>query len=150
MSKVTGLTLVELMIVVAILSILSAIAYPLFTQQSERARRADAKSALQALALAQERYFTSQGRYGTAAQLDDPDGNGNDSDSLIDPIIARIDSDGDGSADNYAFTVTATTLSFSIEADSIGKQASDTKCDKFWITHLGVRTATDGSGTNCW
>ena len=58
-----GLTLIELMVVVAVLAILSAVAYPLYTNQVQKSRRADAKTALQTIALAQERFFTINGEY---------------------------------------------------------------------------------------
>ena len=150
MNRTRGLTLVELMIVVAIMAIIATVAYPLYTQQTQKARRAEAKTALQSLAMAQERFFTVNGRYATAAQLDDPDGDGSDDDSMIDPIIAKLDADGDGNPDNYALTITATTLSFSIDADAQGKQAGDSYCAKLSIDNLGQRTATDGGSTNCW
>ena len=43
---VTGVTLIELMIVVAILAIVSAIAYPSYQEQVAKSRRTDAQRAL--------------------------------------------------------------------------------------------------------
>lgn len=50
-----GFTLIELMIVVVVVAVLAAIAIPAYQNYVERARRADAKSALLALQLAQEK-----------------------------------------------------------------------------------------------
>ena len=54
----TGVTLIELMIVVAIIGIIAAIALPSYNRYIENARAADAKSALMSLANAMERFHT--------------------------------------------------------------------------------------------
>lgn len=64
-----GFTLIEMMIVVAIIAILTAIAYPNYSRYAYRARRADAKELLMRFAAAQERYYTSRNQYATIAQL---------------------------------------------------------------------------------
>ena len=145
-ARQSGLTLVELMIVVAVMAIIATVAYPLYTAQVQKSRRADAKVALQSLALAEERFFTVFGRYGTVAQLDDPDGNGNNGDSLIGSTLTNLDRDGDGTPDNYAVVVTATTLSFTVTATAQGPQANDTGCASFTLDQIGNK----GGGANCW
>jgi type IV pilus assembly protein PilE len=142
-----GLTLVELMIVVAVMAVIAAVAYPLYTSQTQKARRADAKIALESLAMAQERYFTINGSYASASELDDPDGDGSDTDSVIDPIIAKLDRNGDGAPDNYAIAVTNTTVSFTVTATAQGAQAGDTACSSFTINQAGTRAA---SADKCW
>ncbi len=52
--KQQGFTLIELMITVAIVAILAAIAYPSYTTQVQKTRRADAQAALSHAALAME------------------------------------------------------------------------------------------------
>lgn len=58
-----GFTLVELMIVVAIVGILTAIAYPSYSEYVLRGRRAEARTALLDLMQQQERYFTQNNSY---------------------------------------------------------------------------------------
>ncbi|KAA1171712.1 prepilin-type N-terminal cleavage/methylation domain-containing protein [Marinobacter salinexigens] len=67
MNRQSGITLIELMIVVAIIGIIAAIALPSYSRYVENARAADAKSALMSLANAMERYHTQNNTYVGAA-----------------------------------------------------------------------------------
>src|SRR5215831_16378084 len=58
-----GFTLIELMIVVAIVAILAAIAYPSYRNSVMRTNRAQAKAALLDVQVAQEKYFMQHKRY---------------------------------------------------------------------------------------
>ena len=62
-----GVTLIELMVVVVIIGILVAIAYPGYQSQLQKTRRADGKTALLNAAQRLERCFT---RYNTYADAD--------------------------------------------------------------------------------
>ncbi len=69
-----GFTLIELMIVVAVVGILAAIAYPSYQEQVRKSRRADGAAVLMQNAQFLERFFTENGRYdqdrgGTAVAL---------------------------------------------------------------------------------
>ena len=66
---VSGFTLIEVMIVVAIVGILSAIAYPSYQQHVRSSRRADAQAALSELAQFMERRFTETNSYAAAGPL---------------------------------------------------------------------------------
>jgi len=62
--KVTkGLTLIELLVVIAVIGILAGIAVPMYTNYMIRARRADAKTALEQLRAAQEMRRAERGSY---------------------------------------------------------------------------------------
>lgn len=58
-----GFTLIDLMIVVAIISILTAIVIPGYQEAMRKLRRAEARAALLQLAQDQERYFSQTGSY---------------------------------------------------------------------------------------
>ena len=110
-----GFTLVELMIVVAIVGILAAVAYPSYQDSVRKSRRADGKTALLQSVQVAERWFTQNNTYvGT-------------------PVAAA-------SAEGHytlAFTVlTATT--FTITATPVGAQDSD-PCGALTITELNEK-----------
>ena len=58
-----GITLIELLVVIMIVGILAAIAIPAYTNYLQRARRADAKTALEQLRAAQEMFRAERGTY---------------------------------------------------------------------------------------
>jgi type IV pilus assembly protein PilE len=67
-----GFTLIELLITLAIVAILSSIAYPSFAHQVQQARRTEAIGALQEVLLAQEHWRAAQGTYATRFKLAGP------------------------------------------------------------------------------
>jgi type IV pilus assembly protein PilE len=60
-----GFTLVELMIVVAVVAILTAIAYPSYVEQVNKSRRSEGKSGILQTASLQERFYTLNNTYST-------------------------------------------------------------------------------------
>src|SRR4030066_2412877 len=58
-----GITLIELLVVIMIVAILAAIAIPMYTNYMQRARRADAKTALEQLRASQEMFRAEKGSY---------------------------------------------------------------------------------------
>lgn len=75
-----GFSLMEVMIVVAIVGILAAIAIPSYSRYVTRTKRSEAVTALHTVALYQEKHMAERGQYGTVANLianaglPDPDG----------------------------------------------------------------------------
>jgi len=64
-----GITLIELLVVIMIVAILAAVAIPGYTAYMQRARRADAKTALEQLRASQEMFRAERGSYSTDLTL---------------------------------------------------------------------------------
>ena len=113
-----GVTLMELMIVVAIIGILTAIAYPNYQEYSKNARRTDAQGALTGLASAMERHFTANNSYLGAAAA------GADTGA---PAIYATQSPLDGTPKFYNLTIQAgiTATTYTLRATPINGQAGD-------------------------
>ncbi len=68
-----GFTLIELLFVIAIIGILSSVAYPSYQDSVKRSRRSEAKVVLIGLAQQSERYFSEHDTYnGLSAHLNLP------------------------------------------------------------------------------
>lgn len=62
-SRQSGLTLTELMIVIVVVGILAAVAYPSYREFSTRAKRNEARAALLRIATEQERWYLNNNAY---------------------------------------------------------------------------------------
>ncbi|MDA3920326.1 MAG: prepilin-type N-terminal cleavage/methylation domain-containing protein [Salinisphaera sp.] len=137
--KPFGFTLIELMIVVAIIGILAAIAYPLYIDKVREARRVDAKSALLQIANAEEQYYTIKHQYtGTLGDLG----------------VNGLNSSGITENGAYQVSVKLTgTQHFTATANAQGDQRNDT-CVTFTLNDLGVKKAKATGGADatadCW
>ena len=135
-----GFTLIELMVVVAVIGFLAGIAYPSYQSSVRKARRADARSALVTTAQMMERYSTEHGATGySTATL----GSGSGS-----TVVAKATSDNSYYQISLA-NLAATT--FTLQAAPQGSQSAD-GCGTFTLDQNGVRGVSGGTlaTTDCW
>lgn len=123
-----GFTLIELMIVVAIVGILSAIAYPSYVEYVRKGHRAEARTGLLQAAQWLERAATATGSYPTTlpGSLQAVPGN-------------RYD---------ISFKSSSTTA-FTLQAAPKGAQLGD-KCGTYELEHNGKQNVTSGTVAECW
>ena len=138
-----GFTLIELMVTVAIVSILATIAVTSYSSPVLKSRRTEAKSALLDLAGREERLFSTTNAYtnleaslgyaaaGAATVMTSmPFGNN------YYQLTAALP----GGASTYLLTATP-----------VGNQANDTQCGSFSINQLGQQTITGtATAASCW
>lgn len=144
-----GFTLIEVMIVVAIVAILTAIAVPNYSRYVERGRRAEARELMMRVASAEERYYTNFNRYTNDIAGAAPAGLGmpNLRSEYYTVAVQLV-----GGNQQYLIQATAPTL-FPAGHPNVGKpnpQAKD-KCGTLTITNSGVKgkSGTDTNG-KCW
>ncbi len=138
--KSPGFTLIELMVVVAIIGLLAAIAIPSYQGSTRKANRADAQITLSRLATLQERFFFRTNQY---------TGDFNDLISGVPNNTTSITSD----EGFYTVALTATASTWNLTATATGSQANDTECTTLTLTHLGAKTSADNNNaatTECW
>jgi type IV pilus assembly protein PilE len=131
-----GFTLVELMITVMVIGVLSAIAFPNYTQYVQRSNRVQGKTALLKLAGAQERYFTVNNQYTSdlaalgAANYSGESATGSKYDITV---IAAT-----GKTISTTYVITAT------------PRSTDATCGSLTLDYLGNKGQTLGTQALCW
>jgi len=131
-----GFTLIELMITVVIIAVLAMVAVPAYFDSVRKSRRADAVTALNQIAQAQERWRANNPSYTTnlsSAGLNVPN----------------------PSSGYYTLAVTAASAaSYSATATAAGAQLKDTRCATFTLAASGGQftyTATPAANSaRCW
>ena len=117
-----GFTLIELMIAVAVVAILTAIAYPSYVEQVNKSRRAEAKSAVLQTASLQERFYTLNNAY---------------SNTLL--------------ASSTRYTITVTTPATDTYTITAVPQFTDEKCGTLTYNQLGTQTISGSADlAYCW
>lgn len=130
--KQSGFTLIELMIVVAIIGILAAVVYPSYTDFIMRSDRAEAQRELVRIANLQEQLFVDRRSYS------------NDMNLLglgADPFVTEYG--------NYSIdaTIANNGTTFVLTATAQGSQSTDTDCSSLTINEVGQQSAANDF---CW
>ena len=144
MTKQRGFTLIELMVVLAIVGILAAIAVPSYQDSVQKSRRATAQGDLQQFRQAMERHYTKNGfSYLGAATA------GADNGAPDVTTFGSTTSPLEGGRPYYNLIIAAPNANtYTLTATPIGTQANDL-CGTLTLTNTGLR-ASLGAGTNCW
>lgn len=135
-----GFTLVELMIVTAVIAILAAIAYPSYMRYVLRAKRADAKQQLLQAAQWTERYLTANGQYPPSTVA----------------LPAGLNQSPSSGTASYAISYAArTATTYTLRAEPKGASAAD-ECGTLTVNQQGVKLAADQTSASnalvqaCW
>ncbi|MFC4528362.1 type IV pilin protein [Dyella halodurans] len=129
-----GFSLIELLIVVAIIAVLASIAIPAYQRYSFRARRTEGQQLLQSIAIAEERYYATHNQYDTLTKIG---------------FQNTTSQNGFYIADIPASASTST-QAFTVEAVPQTSQSKDA-CLTLTINNAGLKsmTGTTANG-NCW
>ena len=134
--NMSGFTLIEVMVVVAIIAVLAAVAWSYYDKESLKNRRTQAISALTRIANAFEDCHSDTMTYV-----------GCDTTAAVTAVT--------NSLTLYAatFVPAPTATTYTITLNAIGNQANDTDCTSFSIDNLGQKTFTgsaQSSAARCW
>ncbi len=137
-NRMRGMTLIELMVVLAIVAILSTIAVGSYRRYVLRANRTDATSALLRIQVAEEKFFLQNNTYTTQVTvavlgIASPTPNG----------FYTLAVTGDPNSTNNIAT------SFQATATAVAPQTQDTSCLTLTINDQGLRNSAP-STTACW
>lgn len=140
MKKFAGFSLTEMVIVVAIITILGAIAWPSYMRSVMKANRTDARTELMDYAQRVQRCFTATGKYdGTCSAMT----------SLAGGVTSR--------GGFYTLTaVDVSTAAYTLQAVPVADkvQSDDKPCVLFELDETGRKTAEDNRGRDssdtCW
>lgn len=136
-----GFTLMELMVTVLIIAILASLAYPVYTEQVARGRRAEVQATLMEAAQHMQRFYAAHNRYDL--QLDG---------TTTNALPASLQASPRSGAAAYTLSISAVDQgSFTLTATATGVQTND-RCGNFTLTHTGARGvgAQGASVQDCW
>ena len=140
-SRKRGFTLIELIIVMAIIAIIAAFAYPSYIDQVRATNRADCTGGLASLANAMERHYSINGSYLGAAA-----GGANTGAPGIFDTTCPLD----GGNATYNLTIQAATVStYTLNATPVNNQAND-RCGTLVITSTGAKSVAAAAAGVTW
>jgi type IV pilus assembly protein PilE len=127
-----GVTLIELMVVLAIIGIITAVAIPSYRNNVQGTQRAMAKAILAETTQYMERYYTANNTYVGGA---------------LSSAVSPKGASGTSIAYNISFTATPTATAYTVQAVPANGQGSDS-CGTLSLASTGAQSAS-GTGS-CW
>jgi type IV pilus assembly protein PilE len=147
--KMRGFSLLELMIVLAIVAILASISYPSYRESVAKTKRAQAAGQLLEVAQFMQRFYSQNDRYDQTNQT-------KPAAAAVPAVLANAPKDSPAANANYNISFAANTLtsnSFTLQAVPANIMVGD-RCGTLQLTSTGRRLITgnaDGSTlANCW
>lgn len=129
-----GFTLIELMIVVAVIAILAAVVLPSYAEHVRKARRGQAKADMVEYAQLAERFHTVNNSYAGFT---------------LSGSSKTVQSPREGGTAQYSIAFEGTQSTFTLKATPQGGQAKDT-CGEMTLNQANVKTPTAASKPGCW
>lgn len=140
-SSQSGVTLIELLIVVVVIGILAAIALPSYQEHVRRSARGEAKTVLTEIAGIMERNYSGNGCYHRA------DGNCGNATTTV--TVPFSQSPKTGTARYNISFATLTAQTFTVQAVPTGAQVGDA-CGTLSLTQAGQMSVTGSTVEECW
>lgn len=125
-----GFTLIEMMVVVAVIAILAAIAFPSYSEHVRKSRRGQAKADLVEYAQLAERFHTTNNTYSGFA-------------------LPATQSPREGGTAHYGLDFQGAQSTFVITATPSTAQSRD-KCGTMTINQASVKTPSEATTSGCW
>ncbi len=143
--RVTGFTMLELLIVMMIVGILLAVSYPSYMGQLRKSRRAESAVALESMAQAQERFYA---RFRTYTSIVSGGGGcAGQACGLGQPSTETQN-------EYYLLTANGNATSYTMTATAQGSQFKDYDCRTLTVNSVGIKGAASASGVDtsdeCW
>jgi len=133
-SRESGFTLIELMVVVAVVGILVGIAFPSYQSYIARGKRAEARAEVLKAEGWLERYFTENNRYS-----DTPTSTANAAFSSRFGVVPAT------GATNYNLSLAVTSTTYTVTATRAGSMAND-YCGNYTKSNTGALTVVSSTG----